>query len=184
MKSHHQLALTRILLFVLAIAASSCASRRGITDAENPIVGAWLFPKGSDASTGRTVQNDTIDWAAVRDQLSGDVVKWNHDLDQSVRFKANGKGVLRDAARGRVRFTYSCECDASRAFAQLVDSAGYYVDTGSPLIPCVVHIGDAVYELLREPDVPLRDTVGLSRQLRVGRALVSEQYFFIVRKSD
>ncbi len=130
-----------------------------------------------------TMVSDTIDWTRLNAEVEMDVLKTGSSVNQHVRFRSNGRGVVRDEARGRVRFEYTISCDSAHAYGQMVDSAGYYVErVDQPVIPCELRIGHATYGLLREPRSPFLDSTQISRQLRVGRMIVSESYEMMIRQ--
>ena len=173
---------TGLLMAALAATFCSCVSRQTIAGSEWSILGEWIVP-GGQPPMARTMVSDTINWKELGAQVAMDAIKTTSNDDQMVRFRAGGIGEVRDKGRGRVRFEYAFSCDSTKAFLQMGDSAGYFVElVGQPLIPCELRIGDATYVILCEPRTPFADSTQVSRQIRSGAMVVSESYVMMIRK--
>lgn len=125
---------------------------------------------------------DTMDHAGLEHERMKDILKVYGDNDQEVLFRPDGSGVLRDKSRGRMHFKYAFSCDTLKPEAQLIDSAGFYVEGGILLIPCELKVENATYRLRREQTLSLPDSLWLSRVQYVGSVDVSEWHFLMIRE--
>jgi hypothetical protein len=175
---------TAVLLGVLVTTLCSCVSRQTITGPERSILGEWLVP-GGEPPMARTMVSDTIDWGRFNGEEITAVIKTDSSVDQYVRFRSNGRGVLHDKTRGRVRFEYTILCDHDSAHAVYdmgLDSAGNYVElVDHPFFPCKLRTGSATYGFLCEPMSPFPDSTQISRQSLIGQVIVNEIYVWMIR---
>lgn len=137
---------------------------------------------GNQPIMGESLEADTIDYSGFERERTNDILKVFGDIVQKVHFRRDGSGVLRDESRGKMHFKYAFTCDTLKPEAQLIDSAGYYVESGSPLIPCELKIANATYRLLREQTCSLRDSLWLSREQYLGAVSVVRLPFLMIRE--
>jgi hypothetical protein len=172
-------------IMVAVISISSCAMRHPVVGQENSIQGEWTIQgNGQGMLASKVMVSDTIDWASISSQFSNEVLNWGSDVEQMIRIKPRGKGELRDATRGRIRFNYQCKCDSARAISQLVDSADFYVERLVALQPCELLIGNAKYAFEKEPDRAIPDSLQICKRLMQGPVIVAEHYLTMLRKPD
>lgn len=172
-------------IMVAVISISSCAMRHPLVGQENSIHGVWIIPGNGQGMIASTVMvSDTIDWASISSQFSNEVLNWGSDVEQTIRLKPRGKGELRDATRGRIRFNYQCKCDSARAISQFVDSADFYVERLVALQPCTLIIGSAKYEFEKEPDRAIPDSLQVCKRLTQGPVIVARHCLTMIRRKD
>ena len=147
---------------------------------ERSIAGRWIV-EGNQPHMATALVTDTVDWAGLSARREKDILMVGSDIDQEVVFRSDGSGFLRDKRRGKVQFLYHLFCDTSRTEYSRVDSAGYYVEGGPPLVPCELRIWDATYSFLWDRSDARADSIQLSRQTRVGTMVVAQTYFMMRR---